>query len=191
MDSMPSIYLLPFLLSVPSDYRLALNATHYYANILSNTPLNTPVYRIRAIISTNTDPTDISITLSQTGQINEILEFEGGDNNRVSILESALESNGNESVFDTSINLVRDPNNVDFIQYPVKLNVDIQLVILFQSGAATQTTSKGIGSIEEAPGKCLHVIAILLNIFYCASLHCCTLHRLRIYRTRCLILFAL
>ena len=59
-------------------------------------------------------------------------------------------------MFDTSINLVQDP---DFSQYPVKLNVDIQLVVLFQSGVATQTTSKGIGSIEEAPGKCLHVIA--------------------------------
>ena len=72
---------------VPDDFRLALNATVYYAVINSDTAVDTPVYRIRASVNENENPIDMSITLTKTLQINSLFEFEGVSNNinRISI----------------------------------------------------------------------------------------------------------
>ena len=71
---------------VSDDFRLALNATVYYAVINSDTAVNTPVYKIRASVNENENPIDMSITLTKTLQINSLFEFEGVSNN---ITESA------------------------------------------------------------------------------------------------------
>ena len=144
-----------FLL-VPADYRLALNATIYYTDISSDTPLNTPVYWIRASINIIENPLDISIRLSQTGQINNLLEFEGGDINVINILVSNLQTVGNEGVFDTSINLVADPaSEFGEDDFPVELDLTIMFVVLFEDDAL-QVISQGLGSIQRAPGKFMH-----------------------------------
>ena len=139
-------------------FQIALNATIYYANIYSDTPLNTPVYRIRAIINSTLDLLDISISLSQTQQINALLEFEGGMNNRITIPESDLADIDEVRVFDTSINLVAEPNTE--FDYPVELDIDIQLVVLHVTGVTDRVVSSGIGYLLEAPGQrcCLSFI---------------------------------
>lgn len=139
---------------MPADYRLALNATVYYADIRSDTQVNTPVYRLRASVNVNENPIDMSITLTQTGQINNLFDFEGGSNNRIGISLSDLVTIGNDRVFDTQINLVADPaTEFDEDDYPVELDIDIQFVVLFATNEALQVTSRGLGSITEAPGE--------------------------------------
>ena len=139
---------------MPADYRLALNATVYYADIRSDTQVNSPVYRLRASVNMNEIPIDMSITLTQTGQINNLFDFEGGSNNRIGISLSDLVTIGNERVFDTQINLVDDPaSEFDEDDYPVELDIDIQFVVLFATNEALQVTSRGLGSITEAPGE--------------------------------------
>ena len=139
------------------DFRLALNATVYYAVINSDTEVNTPVYRIRASVNVNENLTDMSITLTQTGQINNLFDFEGGSNNRIDISLSDLETFGNERVFDTQINLVEDPaTEFDEADYPVELDIEIQFIVLFATNEALQVTSKGLGSIQKAPGEFLY-----------------------------------
>ena len=149
-------------------FQIALNATIYYANISSDTPLNTPVYRIRAIINSTLYFLDMSISLSQTQQINALLEFEGGVNDRITVTESDLATIDEVKVFDTSINLVAEPGT-DF-EYPVELGIDIQLVVLTGVEVTEQVVSSGIGYIIlEAPGqrRCLSFIwCIVLNKIY-------------------------
>ena len=136
---------------MPADYRLALNATVYYTDISSDTPLNTPVYWIRASINIIENPLDLSIRLSQVVQINNLLEFEGGDN-IINILVSNLQTVGNERVFDTSINLVADPaSEFGENDFPVELDLTILFVVLFEDNAL-QVISQGLGSIQRAPG---------------------------------------
>ena len=141
-------------LSVPVDYRVALNATIYHAEISTDTPLNTPVYRIRISINVNEEPIDISVRFFQTGQINSLFEFEGNtsDNTRdISTVE--LQTIGNESVFDTSINLVADPGSqFGEDDYPVELNLTIEFVVLTQNFTVIEDTSQGLGSIQQSPG---------------------------------------
>ena len=134
---------------VTPGFQIALNATIYYANISSDTPLNTPVYRIRAIINSTLYFLD---SLSQTQQINILLEFEGGVNDRITVTESDLATIDEVKVFDTSITLVAEPGT-DF-EYPVELGIDIQLVVLTGVGVIEQVVSSGIGYILEAPGQC-------------------------------------
>ena len=83
---------------VQSDYQLALNTTVYYSNILSNTPLNTPVYRIRAII--NAQSMEILVLQFRTGQNNEsdLFEFECGINERITKSDCELVSIGSKRV---------------------------------------------------------------------------------------------
>lgn len=54
---------------------IALNASIFYAEISADTPLNTPVYRIRISINVNVQPVDMSMRFFQTGQINSLFEF--------------------------------------------------------------------------------------------------------------------
>ena len=142
-------------ISVLSGYVLALNATIYYAEIHTDHPLNTPVFRIRAIIESDVVPVDLSLSLSQTGQINSLFEFEGGtSNDRLSIPSEDFVDNGNERVYDTAINLVADPGTeFDNEDYPLSLDLDITFVGLFTTpNNALNVISHGTGQILQASG---------------------------------------
>ena len=135
--------------AVAANYRAALNASIYYANISSDTPLNTPVFRIRLSINANENPADISIRFFQTAQIKSLFEFEGSSNNTIDISSGDLQTVGNERIFDTSINLVADPATEfpDAEAYPVELDLTIVLVVLFDVMTIVPETSFGLGHI--------------------------------------------
>lgn len=138
---------------VPSSYTVALNATIYYAEIHSDYPVNTPVFNIRAFIHSINGLLDLLISLSQTGQINNIFEFEGSANDMISITTEDLVQEGDHFVFDTSINLVQDPaTEFDESDYPVTLNIDVSLVGLYLPNNAVQVISRAMGFILNAPG---------------------------------------
>ena len=142
--------------AVPANYRTALNASIYYANISSDTPLNTPVFRIRISINVNEDnPLDISIRFSQTVQIQNLLEFEGGSDNRIDIPSGDLQTVGNDRIFDTTINLVAHPDTVipDADDYPVDLDLTILFVVFFPDFIPVEITSTGLGYVLRAPSK--------------------------------------
>ena len=151
---MAKILVTTLCLVVSADFRLALNATIYYADIRSDTQVNSSVYKLRASVNVNENPIDMSITLTQTGQINNLFDFEGGSNNRIGISLSDLVTIGNERVFDTQINLVADPAT-EFAEddYPVELDIEIQYIVLFATNEALQVTSRGLGRILKAPGE--------------------------------------
>ena len=135
--------------AVAVDYKAALNASIYYANISSDTPLNTPVFRIRLSINANENPIDISIRFFQTAQIKSLFEFEGSSNNTIDISSGDLQTVGNERIFDTSINLVADPATEfpDAEAYPVELDLTIALVVVFDVMTIVPETSFGLGHI--------------------------------------------
>ena len=142
--------------AVPADYRVALNASIYYANISSDTPLNTPVFRIRLSINNNEEnPIDISIRFSQTSRIQNLFEFEGSSNNPIAISSGDLQTVGNDRIFDTSINLVADPATEfpDEDDYPIELDLTISLVVLFPDFSSVEIISNGLGYILQAQGK--------------------------------------
>ena len=137
--------------AVSANYRVALNASIYYADISSDTPLNTPVFRIRLIINANENPLDITMRFFQTAQIQNLFEFEGSSNNTIDISSGDLQTVGNNRIFDTSINLVAHPATEfpDAEDYPVELDLTISLVVLFSSDISTaEINSKGLGYIQ-------------------------------------------
>ena len=143
-----------FFYIVPSGYTVAMNATVYFAEIYSDFPLNTPVFSIRVIVSSIDDLLDLFISLSQTGHINNLFEFEGGSNNRIGITTADLVSNGDHYVFDVSINLVEDPaTEFEESDYPVELDIDLSLVGLYFPDMAIQELSVAVGSIMNTPSE--------------------------------------
>ena len=138
--------------AVPADYRAALNASIYYANISIDTPLNTPAFRIRLSINANENPLDISIRFSQTVQIQRLFEFEGSNNDRIDISSGDLQTVGNDRIFDISIILVADPISEfpDAVDYPVELDLTILLAVLFDDFSTTEDSSDGLGYILPA-----------------------------------------
>ena len=143
-----------FLFPVPTGYHIALNATIYYAEILSDYPLNGSVFKIRVYFSSTAGLLDAHISLSQTGQINDLFEFEGGSDNRISVSTGDFISIGDHSVFDAAINLVRRPEAV-FAEsdYPVDLHISITFNTLFLPDVSRQRQSIGSGTIYLAPGE--------------------------------------
>ena len=146
-----------FSRTVPADYRAVLNASIYYANISSDTPLNTPVFSIRLSINANENPLDISIRFFQTVPIQNLFEFEGSSNNRIilDISSGDLQTVGNERIFDTSINLIAHPATEfpDAEDYPVELNLTISFVVFFSDFHAVEVNSHGRGYILQTTGE--------------------------------------
>ena len=140
---------------MPANYTAALNASIYYANISSDTPLNTPVFRIRLSINANENPLDISIRFFQTAIIQSLFEFEGSSDNPITISSGDLQTVGNDRIFDTSINLAADPATEfpDEDDYPVELDLAIVLAVLFDDFSIVADFSEGLGYILRTPGK--------------------------------------
>ena len=75
-------------IAVPDNYIALLNATVYYAEISSETPMNTPVFRIRLSVERDDDedpPLDIALTFNQNQMVQDLFEFENGDENSIDI----------------------------------------------------------------------------------------------------------
>ena len=127
-----------------------------HAVIHSDYPLNTPVFRIRAIVSSIDDLLDLSMQFSQTLQINNIFDFEGSDSDTITILPDDMVPLGDVYVFDTAINLVQNVSTefTESDEYPVILNIDVFLIALISpSFDVFSSLSKGTGEIN-VPGKC-------------------------------------
>ena len=145
---------------------IALNATVYYADIFSDYPLNTPVFRIRAIVSSN-DHFNLFISLSQTAQINDIFEFDDStpDDDRIDIAVDDLIPLGDVYVFDATINLVQDPSTTfEESDYPVNLDIDISLVGLYPPSTALQRVSRATGVIRNSMKDNLLVLNVYIII---------------------------
>ena len=141
-----------------SRYTVALNATVYYAEIHSDYPLNTPVFSIRVYVSSTVGLLDLLISLSQTGEINNLFEFEGGDNDRITInIDNLVPVGGDHYVFDTSINLVQEPE-FEEDEYPVNLDIDVGLVGLYSPDVAVQELSIAMGQILNTPGEPYRIV---------------------------------
>ena len=146
---------------MPSDYNIALNATAYYAKILSNHPLNTPVFRIKAIISADSNPASIAIVFFQTPAIQNILELEGGSFDTIFISAADLVTRGSESVYETSINLIQHPFSEFYdAAYPIKFNLSIYLL----AGGYSEVYSAGLGYIGIADDVAVYTILLLPDI---------------------------
>ena len=143
---------------MPSDYVIALNATVYYADIHIGHPLNTPVFRIRAFFKSTANLLDAHITLSQTGQVNKLFEFEGGSNDRIEIEAGDIGSMGSYGVYSTSINIIHSPET-EFREsdYPVRLMMVITFNVLYPQNNVSHFISHGTGSIQGQKIIILHL----------------------------------
>ena len=153
-----------------SDSNIALNASVYYADIHIRHPLNTPVFRIRAFFRSIENIDIARISLSQTGQINKLFEFEGVTNNSntisVPVTGNNLDTLDDYRVFDTSINLVQHPDT-EFAEtgYPVPLMIDITFEVFYFIGSIDRVISRGRGSIQGRKSKLANV-AMVANVSY-------------------------
>ena len=136
----------------------SLNATIYHADITTDTPLNSPVFRIRITLNLDADPRDISIRLNQNQLIQNLFEFEGGTgDDSLTILYSEFQVIGDVRVYNTSINLVENPTTefpiVNDDNYPVHIDLRITFALLTIDFDAVEESARGIGTIQLAPGK--------------------------------------
>ena len=151
---------------------IALNATVYYADIHIGHPLNTPVFKIRAFFRSIENIDVARISLSQTGQINKLFEFEGVTNNSntigVPVTGNNLDTVGDYRVFDTSINLVQDPDT-EFAEtgYPVPLMIDITFDVFYiDNNNIDRVISRGRGSIQGRKSKLANVAIVSYYVMY-------------------------
>ena len=139
----------------------SLNATHYYAVITTDTPLNSSVFKIRITLNMSADPLDISIRLNQNQLIQNLFEFEGGMDDTLTIFYSEFQVIGDVRVYNTSINLVKNPiteypNKND---YPIRIDLQITFSLFTSTFEPIVETAKGFGTIELAPGKIVFAAA--------------------------------
>ena len=140
---------------VPIGWKATLNATVYYAQIDNEHQLDTPVFKIRAIFNTTTDQLEyVYISIIQTNELDQLLEFDGGSDNRITPNVDNLVADGGVHVFDTPINLVQDPTSV-FVEsdYPINLGVAITLLAVYHPGISISMMAEGLGCIQNATGE--------------------------------------
>ena len=135
---------------MPSNYSVYLNATVYYATIDVDHPLNTTVFRVRAIINSITDFVQMYLSIEQVDQLFEI----EGNNYGIILLKDDLEEDGDVHVFDASVNLTVEPDSQfqDSI-YPVSLDININLVATYHPANPIKKISKGLGCIQNSSGE--------------------------------------
>ena len=150
------------MFAVATDYIAILNATVYYAEISTETPMNTPVFRIRLSINEDRNPVDVLLRFNQNQRIQDLFEFENGENNGIEAsFPSDFQLIGNEYIFDTSINFVADQTALDRIDsYPLELDISITLSLLLFNLSTYGDSAKAIGSLFLPPGKCIVYITL-------------------------------
>ena len=159
----------PFF-AVPTDYIALLNATVYYADISTETPMNTPVFRIQLSISATETILDVSLTFNQNQRIRDLFEFENGENNGIEpVFPNDFMELENEYIFDTSINFLANQRVLDRFSidsYPLELDIRITLSLLRGDLSTYADSTQAIGSIFLAPGKCIAHITFLPHIIF-------------------------
>ena len=155
--------------AVATDYVALLNATLYYAEISTKTPMNIPVFRIRLSINADRNPVDVVLRFNPNEAILTLFEFENGENNEIDIsFPSEFQLSDNEYIFDTSINFLADQTALDRINsYPLELDITIMLSIHLFDLSVYDDSAQAIGSIFLAPGKCIVHITFLPHITVC------------------------
>ena len=141
---------------VPTDFTATLNATVYYAQIDEKYQLNASVFKIRAIFSTTEELEYVYMSITQANETDGLLEFDGGSDNRIALNAGNLVPGAGDGahVFDTSINLVEDPAIVLAERgYPINIDINIKLVVLYHPGIPISAMAKGLGCIKNSTGK--------------------------------------
>ena len=158
-----------FVLPVPVEYTLALNATVYYAAVRSNHSLNVPVFRIRAIVNANMPNVgNLSITVRRE---ENFVQFEGGVR-QITVPEDELVTNGDERVVDFSLKLIDDPSVYfeDSNRTQIELDSEINLIAFPPGQILTETSRIVLKIICQSPGKYNTDISIVLIIFTCLQM---------------------
>ena len=150
-----SITIVPPSNVVSSNYVLSLNATTYYANLTSETPLDTAVFYLQLSINLSIVPEmaicDVVLRFNQNQLVQRLFEFEHGDNNVYHAIND-LQSNGSQTIVRTSLNLTELPAANE---YPVDVDMTITVSLLYMVSNmyfTDDTSARGIASIVMAPG---------------------------------------
>ena len=155
---------------VLTDFRATLNATVYYAQIDENDQLNASVFKIRAIFSTTNNLEFIYMSITQANETDGLLEFDGGSENRIALKEEnlVLGAGNGSHLFDTSINLVKDPATVLAERgYPINIDININLLVVYYPANTVSAMAKGLGCIQNSTGKITRNFGPLRNSNNC------------------------
>ena len=149
------IYVLFPPTTVSSDYILSLNATQYYANLNSETPLNTTAFHIQLSINldlvTLSDIDELTFRFFQNQLVQDLFEFEeSGESNRFVATDYIQAANDETGVVNAPINLVTLPEDS---LYPIEIYMTVLVSLLYSTSIASSTTAKAVGSIVLAPGE--------------------------------------
>lgn len=133
---------------------LSLNATTYYANLTSETPLDTAVFYLQLSINLNfvMEISNVVLRFNQNQLVQRLFEFEHGQNNVYDATDD-LQTNGSQAIVRTSLNLVELPAANE---YPVDVDMTITVSLLYEESSAfltDDTSARGIASIVMAPGE--------------------------------------
>lgn len=142
---------------MPPDYVVSLNATAYYANLTSETPLDTAVFYLQLSINLNIVPEmnicNVVLRFNQNQLVQRLFEFEHGQNNVYDATED-LQTIGSQGVVRTSLNLVALPAENE---YPVDVDMTIRVSLLYMVSPSVyltnDTSARGIASVVMAPGE--------------------------------------
>ena len=133
---------------------LSLNATTYYANLTSETPLDTAAFYLQLSINLNfvMEISNVVLRFNQNQLVQRLFEFEHGQNNVYDATDD-LQTNGSQAIVRTSLNLVELPAANE---YPVDVDMTITVSLLYEESSAfltDETSARGIASIVMAPGE--------------------------------------
>ena len=140
---------------------MSLNATQYYAYFNSETPINTSAFHLQLSINLSTVPLsdidDIAFHFYQTQLVQELFEFENGDDGTNTLTATDLvQSAGDDiGIVDVKIILANLPDESD---YPIELDMTISVTLLYSSNIVVSMMAKAVGSIVLAPGEHWHTV---------------------------------
>ena len=158
--------------AVPTNYVMSLNATRFYANLSSETPLNSSVFHIQLSINllavSRADIIEVTFRFNQNQLVQGLFEFRDGMESNRFVATNYIQNLDDETdVIDATINLVA-------LIYPIDIYLTISVSLLYtvpgpQGFETDFKSAKGVGSIVLASGENLHVRCI--DIYCCNVLH--------------------
>lgn len=141
--------------TVPNDYIISLNATRYYTNLDSETPVETPAFHMELSINlgrvTLSDIDEIRFRFYQNALVQNLFEFENGTGMNTFIATDYVQSaDGETAIVNATILLVTLPEAGD---YPIEIDMTLSVLINVNSLSLVNTiTAEAVGSIVLAPG---------------------------------------
>ena len=139
--------------AVPTGYVLSLNATRFYANLNSETPLNSSVFHIQLSINLQITPqaaiNDVAFRFFQNQLVQSLFEFENGlERDKFEATDYIQNIDDETGVINATIILVALPAEED---YPV--NIDMTISVSLFSNIVHSNSTKAVGDIVLAPGE--------------------------------------